>query len=53
VYQGIASPVVFDRSPLGTLAGAPEHGQHTEDVLLDLGFDWDDIVALKQRGVVL
>ena len=53
VYRGIASPVRFDRSPIGTLSGAPEHGQHTEDVLLDLGFGWDDIGALKDQGVVL
>jgi crotonobetainyl-CoA:carnitine CoA-transferase CaiB-like acyl-CoA transferase len=53
VYRGIASPVRFGRSPIGALAGAPEHGQHTEDVLLDLGLGWDDIETLKTQGVVL
>jgi crotonobetainyl-CoA:carnitine CoA-transferase CaiB-like acyl-CoA transferase len=53
VYRGIASPVRFDRDPIGTLSGAPEHGQNTEDVLLELGFDWDAIVTLKDEGVVL
>ena len=53
VYRGVASPVRFDQSPVGTLAGAPEHGQNTEDVLLELGFGWDDVVALKERGTVM
>ncbi len=53
IYRGVASPVRFDEAPVGTLAGAPEHGQDTEAVLLDLGFDWDDIAELKENGTVL
>jgi len=30
----------------------PELGQHTEEVLLELGYDWDRIVALKEAGVI-
>jgi crotonobetainyl-CoA:carnitine CoA-transferase CaiB-like acyl-CoA transferase len=52
VYRGVASPVRFDQIPIGPLRGAPEHGENTEAVLLDLGFDWDDIVALKEHGTV-
>ena len=43
----------FDQVSIGTLVGAPEHGQNTEDVLLELGFGWDDIVTLKEQGTVL
>jgi crotonobetainyl-CoA:carnitine CoA-transferase CaiB-like acyl-CoA transferase len=32
----VASPVAFDETP-ATLSRAPEHGQHTEEVLLELG----------------
>ena len=53
VYRGIASPARFDGASIGSLAGAPEHGQNTEEVLLELGFGWDDIVGLKEQGVVL
>ncbi|MEE8421259.1 MAG: CaiB/BaiF CoA-transferase family protein [Dehalococcoidia bacterium] len=29
---------------------APEVGEHTEEVLLELGYEWDDIAALRERG---
>jgi crotonobetainyl-CoA:carnitine CoA-transferase CaiB-like acyl-CoA transferase len=35
--------------PLGT---APEAWQHTEEILLELGHDWDRIIDLKSRGVI-
>jgi crotonobetainyl-CoA:carnitine CoA-transferase CaiB-like acyl-CoA transferase len=53
VYRGVASPVRFDQVPAGTLRGAPEHGENTEAVLLELGFGWDDIARLKDRGTVM
>jgi len=53
MYRGVASPVRFDQIPVGTLVGAPEHGQNTEDVLLEIGLGWDDLVALKERGTVM
>jgi crotonobetainyl-CoA:carnitine CoA-transferase CaiB-like acyl-CoA transferase len=31
---------------------APDIGEHTDDVLAELGFDQDAIAALKQAGVV-
>jgi crotonobetainyl-CoA:carnitine CoA-transferase CaiB-like acyl-CoA transferase len=30
----------------------PEPGEHTEEVLLDLGYDWDTIASLKESGVI-
>jgi len=53
VYRGVASPVRFDQVAVGTLRGAPEHGESTEAVLLELGFDWDEIGALKKSGAVM
>ena len=44
-------PVQFDERP-PPLRPAPEHGQHTEEVLLDLGYSWDDIGALRDAGAI-
>jgi len=43
--------VQFDEQPAALRRG-PEHGQHTEDILLEIGCSWEDIVKLKDRGVV-
>ena len=48
----VASPVQVDGAPL-TLTRAPDHGEQTEAVLLELGRTWEEIVALKERGAVL
>jgi crotonobetainyl-CoA:carnitine CoA-transferase CaiB-like acyl-CoA transferase len=47
----VANPVQFDEAP-PTLRPAPEHGQDTEQVLLDLGFSWEEIAACKEAGAV-
>ena len=51
-YQIVAAPVQFDETP-PRAARAPEHGQHTEEILLELDLDWDDISAAKDSGAIL
>jgi crotonobetainyl-CoA:carnitine CoA-transferase CaiB-like acyl-CoA transferase len=48
----VASPADFLGTPQAPQGSAPELGQHTEEVLLELGYDWDEIVALKERGAI-
>jgi crotonobetainyl-CoA:carnitine CoA-transferase CaiB-like acyl-CoA transferase len=44
-------PVQFGERP-APLRRAPEHGEHTEEVLLEAGYTWDDIIALKDSGAL-
>jgi crotonobetainyl-CoA:carnitine CoA-transferase CaiB-like acyl-CoA transferase len=50
--QLVANPALFDEEPV-TVERAPEHGEHTELLLMDLGYDWDQIAAMKESGAVL
>jgi crotonobetainyl-CoA:carnitine CoA-transferase CaiB-like acyl-CoA transferase len=51
-YDLVANPVQMDETA-DQLVAAPEHGQHTEEILLELGLDWDQIIAHKDSGAVL
>jgi crotonobetainyl-CoA:carnitine CoA-transferase CaiB-like acyl-CoA transferase len=48
----VASPAQFDGSPT-ELTRAPDHGEHTEEILLELGRTWDEIAHLKEIGAIL
>jgi len=48
--QVVAAPVVFSDTPAQSPAFAPELGQHTEEVLLEVGFEWEEIARLKESG---
>jgi crotonobetainyl-CoA:carnitine CoA-transferase CaiB-like acyl-CoA transferase len=50
-YRLPTVPVQFDGRP-PVLRRAPEHGEHTEAVLTELGYDWDRIGALADAGVI-
>jgi crotonobetainyl-CoA:carnitine CoA-transferase CaiB-like acyl-CoA transferase len=48
----LRSPVEFSATPSTIRRGAPELGEHTEEVLLEHGYSWDDIAALKEKGAI-
>ena len=47
-----ANPVQFDETP-PSVGGAPDHGEHTDEVLLELGLTYDEIIEHKVSGAVL
>lgn len=46
-------PVRYSKTPSRIASVAPELGQHTEEVLLESGYTWDDITRLQDLGVIL
>jgi crotonobetainyl-CoA:carnitine CoA-transferase CaiB-like acyl-CoA transferase len=50
--QLVASPAQFDEEAV-VVARAPEHGEHTELVLMELGYGWDAIEQMKGSGAVM
>jgi crotonobetainyl-CoA:carnitine CoA-transferase CaiB-like acyl-CoA transferase len=50
-FKRVANPVQFDETP-PEIGPSPEMGQHTEEVLLEMGLDWDDIAAHKKAGAI-
>ncbi len=48
----VASPVDFGGTPWAPRSMPPEFAQHTEEVLLELGHDWDRIIQLKDLGAI-
>lgn len=50
-FRLVANPVQFDSTP-PELRKGPEHAQHTEEILVDLGLPWERIEALKAAGAI-
>ena len=50
--QVVGQPWKFSETPATIAPAAPELGQHTEEILLDLGYTWDDITALRDAKAI-
>lgn len=49
----VASPPQFDAHPVKVRSPGPELGQHTEEVLLALGYSWQQLAELKEAKVII
>jgi crotonobetainyl-CoA:carnitine CoA-transferase CaiB-like acyl-CoA transferase len=49
----ITTPTQFSDNPATLRTSCPELGQHNEEIILELGYSWDDIASLKDQGVIL
>lgn len=50
-FRLVANPVRFDDAA-PALRAAPEHAQHTEEILLEHGLSWEEISRLKEAGAI-
>jgi crotonobetainyl-CoA:carnitine CoA-transferase CaiB-like acyl-CoA transferase len=51
-FKVACSPVQFNGEPTDVRRVAPDTGQDTEEILLQYGFSWQDIGALKEEKVI-
>jgi crotonobetainyl-CoA:carnitine CoA-transferase CaiB-like acyl-CoA transferase len=51
-FQMVSSPALFDETPF-VVTRAPEHGEHTELELIEVGYDWEQLAAMKESGAIL
>lgn len=51
-YRIVPSPLQFDEEP-PDITRAPGHGEHTDEVLAELGLSMDEVMDLKIKGAVL
>jgi crotonobetainyl-CoA:carnitine CoA-transferase CaiB-like acyl-CoA transferase len=49
----VGFPWDFSETPASWWREAPEFGQHTEEILLELGYAWDDIAKFKEEGAII
>jgi crotonobetainyl-CoA:carnitine CoA-transferase CaiB-like acyl-CoA transferase len=52
VFRSATAPVQFGGQTVGPLRAMPESGQHTEEILLERGREWETIGRLKEAGVI-
>jgi crotonobetainyl-CoA:carnitine CoA-transferase CaiB-like acyl-CoA transferase len=48
----VGNPITLSETPLNTTMPPPELGQHSEEILLEAGFSWEDIAAFREKEVV-
>jgi len=48
----VASPIQLSKTPSTIRTAAPELGQHTEEILLEVGYTWEDIIQLRNDKVI-
>jgi len=50
--RGVDNPIKMSKTPATIRLPAPEFSQHTEEILLEYGYTWQDIALFKERGII-
>lgn len=48
----VANPIRLSQTPPMIRMRAPEFSEHTEEILLSLGYTWDEIADLKTERII-
>ncbi|MFC1966763.1 CaiB/BaiF CoA transferase family protein, partial [Chloroflexota bacterium] len=48
----VANPIKLGKAKSTIRMPSPELGQHTEEVLLEHGYTWEDVARFKEQGVI-
>jgi crotonobetainyl-CoA:carnitine CoA-transferase CaiB-like acyl-CoA transferase len=48
----VGLPVIFSKTPGRIRSLAPELGQHTEEVMIEAGYTWEQIADLRAKGAI-
>jgi crotonobetainyl-CoA:carnitine CoA-transferase CaiB-like acyl-CoA transferase len=51
-FRTVGAPVEHSKTPASFKSGPPTPGQHTEEILIEFGYDEEQIQKLKEQGVV-
>jgi len=51
-FHWVNNPFGLKGTPATIRSAAPEFGQHTEEVLQEAGLTWEEIITLKDEGVI-
>jgi len=52
IIHNVASPIKYSRTPLNIKALAPKPGQHTKEILVNLGYSEENIRKFRKNGVI-
>ncbi len=48
----VGNPVRLSETPLDATRAPPELGQHSEEILLEAGFSWEEIARLRESDAL-
>ena len=52
IRRVVGSPIKMSGTPPEISAEAPQLGQHTEEILLELGYDWEEISEFRETSAI-